>query len=113
MNRCLLLLVAFCVALPLFAVGPCPTLTGGATSPAYIAGGGGCNVVITFNADGSITTTLPNINPFDGVEDTLVGIVNNSASSISSINLSSNSLVLFNFDGDGACSGFYTVPGGC
>lgn len=72
-------------ALPLFAAGPCPTITNG--SAAYLAGGGGCNTIITFNADGSVTTTVPNPNPFDGGDDTLVGVVNNSSNPISSFSL--------------------------
>ena len=40
---------------------------------------------------------------FDGVEDTLIGIVNNSGAPLSQITFSSNSQPLFGFDGDGIC----------
>lgn len=97
-----LLLISFAVAAPIFAAGPCPTANGFGADATYLTIGG-CNVVITFNANGSITTTVPNSNPYDGAEDTLVGIVNNSGSAISSVGLSSTTLALFGFDGDGAC----------
>ena len=47
-----------------------------------------------------------NGNPYDGVEDTLVGITNNSGATVNSITLSSSSGA-FGFDGDGACSFSY------
>ncbi len=62
----------------------------------------GCNTLITFNPDGSISTTIPNPIPFDGIEDNLVGILNNSSLTISSINLTGNNI--FGFDGDGLSS---------
>lgn len=94
------------LATSMFA-SPCPDATGPAVSPAYTSGGAGCNVVITFNANGSVTTTIPNSNPYDGVEDTLVGVVNNTGSAIASFNLASaTNSQLFGFDGDGACDGF-------
>ena len=67
----------------------------------------GCHILITINADGSVTitadTVAPNDGPYDGAEDTLVGLQNNSASSISSLNISSATLAIFGFDGDGIC----------
>src|SRR4029453_1399919 len=95
--------------------GPCPSSTGPGTSAAYTAAGGLCNVVITFNADGSITTLITNPNPYDGVEDSLMGIVNDTTSGIPSINLISPTLDLFGFDGDGACvtGGFFVQAGPC
>ena len=93
------------LATSMFAA-PCPDATGSFVSSAYTSGGAGCNVVITFNANGSITTSIPNANPYDGVEDTLVGVVNNTGSAIASFNLaSSTNSPLFGFDGDGACAG--------
>ncbi len=62
----------------------------------------GCNTLITFNPDGSITTTIPNANPFDGADDTLVGILNNGPTTISSIALSG--FDIFGFEGDGLSS---------
>ena len=93
----------------LLALGPCPTSTGGLTGAAYTTAGGGCNVIITFNFDGSIVTTVPNANPYDGSDDQLVGIVNLSGSAITTIGLSSTTAFLFGFDADGACSGSYVL----
>ena len=64
-----------------------------------------CAVLYTFNADGSVSTTLDNtISSTDGIEDTLVGIQNNSGHAIDSLTLSGigiSGLGVFGFDGDG------------
>jgi hypothetical protein len=109
------------------AFGPsvCPTITGGTAgggggvSSTYFNNAntglvnGGCNVLITFNADGSISTTFPNtaISYDGGLDDNLVGIVNNSGHSISNITLSANTTP-FEFDGDGACDPTWTFAAG-
>jgi hypothetical protein len=97
---------------PAYAVsfGPCPSASGANAGAAYLAAGALCNVVITFAADGSVSTAISNPNPYDGSEDTLVGVVNNSSSVVTSISLSST-LALFGFDGDGICSGLFGVSG--
>jgi hypothetical protein len=66
----------------------------------------GCNVLITFGTGGSITSTFPNAAPsYDsGGDDNLIGIVNNSGSTITSITLSSTLYAIFGFDGDGICA---------
>ncbi len=65
----------------------------------------GCNVLITFGAGGSITTTFPNAAPsYDsGGDDNLIGILNNSGATITSITLTSATDDIFAFDGDGIC----------
>jgi len=73
----------------------------------------GCGVLITVNADGTVSVTAEgNGNPYDGVEDTLVGIQNNSDATVTSITLtgSNNSVGIFAFDGDGPCG--YPIPNG-
>ncbi|HEY3835862.1 MAG TPA: PEP-CTERM sorting domain-containing protein [Bryobacteraceae bacterium] len=64
----------------------------------------GCNVLITFNMNGSVTTTFPNTAAsYDaGGDDNLVGIVNNTGSTITTISLSS-AQDIFGFDLDGVC----------
>ena len=60
-----------------------------------------CALIITFAADGSITTTAgtgPAV--YDGVEDTLFGVINNTESTITAFNLSSSTQI-FGFEGDG------------
>jgi len=77
----------------------------------------GCEYIITVtavNSSGgatafSVALNAPDQGPFDGVEDTLVGIVNSSGSVLKSITLS-NQAGQFSFDGDGACTGSYS-PG--
>src|ERR1019366_887666 len=67
----------------------------------------GCGVLITVtsvNSSGDATafhlTILGNGNPYDGSEDTLVGIQNNSSGVLNDIALTGTS-GLFGFDGDG------------
>ncbi len=69
--------------------------------------GTGCNVLITVNANGTTTITVPDSSPYDGSEDTLVGVKNNSASPVTSLALTGSGI--FGFDGDGICT--YTFPG--
>ena len=101
----------------------CPVMTGGdaggggGVSSAYIADSsgtnGGCNVLITFNGNGSIGTTNPNgaISYDNGGDDILVGIVNNTSHPILSITLTGTTTP-FGFDGDGACDPTWTYAGG-
>ena len=79
--------------------------------------GGNCGVQIDVTAQsGGVAsafsvTNLGNGNPYDGVEDTLVGLTNSSGATINSITLSaSSSADAFGFDGDGACT-FITCTG--
>lgn len=59
-----------------------------------------CNVEIFAGSGGSFATIGPNLlSPYDGIEDTLVGIVNNSGNTISSLTFNGSNL--FGFDGDG------------
>ena len=69
----------------------------------------GCALIIVVDNTGATVYANPvNDGPYDGSEDTLVGILNNSSSAISSISLSS-SATIFGFDGDGLCT-YITVP---
>src|SRR4051812_39272836 len=80
----------------LSVTGVCPDVTG--------AGGTAtdCNLLIIFNADGSITTEVGSQTTYDGVEDALIGVVNNTGHTISSFNISaSGGIPIFGFDGDG------------
>jgi len=55
-----------------------------------------CNFIITFNGDGSISTSGPGGN-YDGSDDALVGVHNNSGHTITSFALSGSNI--FGFDG--------------
>jgi len=67
----------------------------------------GCTVLITLNADGSIVTTTPNpaFSYENGDDDNMIGVVNNTGTTISSLQLSSATAPIFGFDGDGICGG--------
>jgi hypothetical protein len=105
------------------ATAACPVMTGGDAGsgvgvlPLYITDStgtnGGCNVLITFGTGGSIVTTNPNAAPtYDqGGDDNLIGIVNNTSSTIFSVTLT-NTSGSFGFDGDGACDPTWTFKGG-
>lgn len=86
-------------------VDPCSAPTVGTTAlPAGSATG--CGVIITVTANGAMILTPTNGNPYDGDDDTLVGIINNSGAPLYSIMLSSPSTSnggVFGFDGDGPC----------
>lgn len=94
----------FAAAFPLgaFASPVCPALTGASVTyqAAAIALGGNCNTVITANPNGRLSFSFPNSNPYDGSEDNYVGFINDSGSSINSLDLSGTT-DLFGFDGDG------------
>jgi hypothetical protein len=91
---------------------PCPTVGAtsfeGAPNTPYLTAGGGCNTVITIAANGSISTAVVNANPYEGIEDNLVGVVNNSPSVVGSLNITGSNI--FGFDGDGVC--FFAAGGG-
>lgn len=71
----------------------------------------GCAILITINSDGSTTITADvTQGPYEGIEDTLVGLQNNSSSPVSSIHLTST-LDIFGFDGDGPCTVSPQPPG--
>jgi hypothetical protein len=62
-----------------------------------------CAVLIIFNPDGSPTIkTDPSQGPYDKIEDTLVGVQNNSNKPVFSISISSTAGI-FGFDDDGVC----------
>jgi len=74
-----------------------------ATFPA-IGADTGPGVIITLNANGTVTLATTGQGPYDSIEDTYVGVVNNTSSSVASIHVSSTSSAdggIFAFDGDG------------
>ncbi|GAA3770024.1 hypothetical protein GCM10022270_33630 [Terriglobus aquaticus] len=99
----LALLTGLFVSSSMRAASVCPSL-GYATA--------GCDLIITVTDSGTTVTPGPSYTlaggTYDGSDDTLIGIVNNSSSALSSINLSS-STDIFGFDGDGIDG--YGAPG--
>ena len=66
----------------------------------------GCSQLVVVNADSTVVVKVDPAAPpdgYDGVEDTLIGLQNNSGHSISSINLASPAATIFSFDSDGLC----------
>jgi RHS repeat-associated protein len=70
-----------------------------------------CGVLVELTDTGTQLYTDSTQPPFDNVEDTLIGVVNSSGATITSLALSSNT-DLFGFDGDGLCTQF-PRPSGC
>jgi hypothetical protein len=107
MNRIgygFLLLTAATMHIALGA-GPCPSpglSSFQGSNQAYISAGGGCNVIITIAANGSVSTSTVNSNPYDGSDDTLVGIVNNSSTPLTQLTVSGSAIS--GFEGDGICA---------
>src|SRR4051812_2914676 len=72
----------------------------------------GCAVLIVFNADGSLSSYNDlSQGPFDGIEDTLVGVQNNRSTTVTSLQLTGP--FIFGFDSDGVCAGYSPGPSGC
>jgi hypothetical protein len=64
----------------------------------------GCAYLIILNSAGPAQIVAnPSVGPFDGHNDSLVGIVNNSGATVNSVALASNKDI-FAFDGDGICA---------
>jgi len=96
----------------------CAIITGGdagqgrGVSPTYLANqdgraNEGCTILITLNADGSITTTFPNPAPSydNGADDNLIGVVNNTSKTITALQLTSATVPIFGLEDDGVCGG--------
>lgn len=69
---------------------------GGTTASNFL-----CNLIITYNADGSISTTAPDgaTANYDGMDDALIGVINNSGQVLNGFHLSGTGIG--GFDGDG------------
>jgi hypothetical protein len=81
----------------------------------------GCEFLITITgASGGVATAFnttvssPDLGPYDGSDDTLIGVLNASGTTVTSLSLASTiGADIFGFDGDGACSGTWGVLPGC
>lgn len=83
----------------------CPSLGPNSSNTA------GCAVLVTVGPGGTLSILLNpnNSQPYDGSDDALVGVVNNSGASLSSLRLSAVGSGLFGFESDGICDGTYTL----
>ena len=81
-----------------------------ATCPGTFYSGGDCNLFITFNSDGSITTTGPG-GTYDGSENSLIGVTNNSGHTLFNFNISDSQNIFGDMEtglsGDGISSSSY------
>jgi hypothetical protein len=67
----------------------------------------GCSQLVVAKRNGSFVVKAdPNAPPlgYDGAEDTLVGVQNNSRRPLRAVSLASTTLGIFGFDGDGLCN---------
>ncbi len=98
------------------ATQTCAIITGGTAgagrgvSATYLANqdgraNEGCTILITLNANGSIATTFPNPAPsYDGgLDDNLIGVVNNTSKTITALQLTSATVPIFGLEDDGVC----------
>lgn len=97
-------LSTFLVAGTMLAGLACATAPAQAASvcaPGTGASNGICNLEITFNADGSISTAIPAGAgaTYDGVEDALIGVINNSGLTVNGFHLVGASIGGFDSDG--------------
>jgi len=104
------------LSLTLTAIGSCAAWAGtvcpgpsGANPFPHVPdpSGTGCNVLITINANQTVTVSVPDSTPYELSEDVLVGVKNNSSVSITSLGLTGSGV--FGLEGDGIC--IYTFVG--
>lgn len=81
------------------ASGVCPDVLGADGGEGTSSGtAADCNLFINFNANGSISTTGPGGN-YEGNDDALIGVHNNTGHTITSFGLTGSGI--YGFDGDG------------
>jgi len=74
----------------------------------------GCQYLITVNNSTETVLQDPNEGPYEGSDDSLIGVQNNSSTPVSELPLAVPGSELFGFDGDGICDpGGPPVPAGC
>ena len=71
-----------------------------------------CGILVDVTDAGVQVLEDPGQGPYDGGDDTLVGVLNQSSKTLGHLSLASNSYI-FSFDGDGICSSTYLIDPGC
>ena len=91
-------------------VGATPQFT--QCPPVYL--NSGCQFLITVNNGTETVMQDTNQGPYEGADDALIGVQNNSSSPVSALPLSVPNSDLFGFEGDGICDpGGPPIPSGC
>lgn len=95
-------------ALAGFAFATAPVQAASVCFPGTAASNNICNLEITVAANGSITTAAPTgaTANYDGVEDSLIGVINNSGSAITGFHLVGPGIGGFDADGIDGFPGF-------
>jgi hypothetical protein len=74
----------------------------------------GCQFLITVGNGSQVVTQDPNQGPYEGADDALIGVQNNSSSPVSQLPLAVPNSSLFGFEQDGICTpGGPPIPSGC
>jgi lysophospholipase L1-like esterase len=71
----------------------------------------GCALLIDITNNGTQVIGDPTQGPYDGSDDTLVGVLNQSSKAVNDVPLSSSTENIFGFDGDEICAGDYGTWG--
>jgi len=71
-----------------------------------------CALLVDVTDSGVTILQDPSQGPYDSIEDTLIGVLNQSSKDLGHLSLGSNT-DMFGFDGDGICSFEYTIAPGC
>jgi hypothetical protein len=103
--------VVIAAAVPALAATPTPPFT---QCPPVGADTTGCGLLLTINPDGTVTVLDSGQGPYDGIDDTLIGVQNNSTAPIPKLSLTGTTQP-FGFDGDGICAPgqFNPAPPNC
>jgi hypothetical protein len=100
-----LALTVFCLAVGTSSVAAAPTPP--FTECPAIGADTSCGILLDATNAGTTVLQDASQGPYDGEDDTLVGVLNQSGSPLSELPLSSTTIDILGFDGDGICSEFY------
>jgi hypothetical protein len=100
--RRIAVLAGACAALALLCISPAGASAAFTQCPAVDLNGG-CQFLVNVTDAETTIETDTTLGPYEGADDALIGVVNNSSKPISSIPLSAENQ-LFGFEGDGICT---------
>jgi len=110
-TKLILVAIAFLTTVPAATAG---TICPGGNTTNFVSdpdpAGTGCNTLITINADNTVSITIPDDFAYDGSDDNLVGVLNNSATAVTALFLTGSDI--FGLDGDGVCRFTFSAANG-